>query len=222
VSRDLQQPVSFRPFMRQLIAFLLVTGRAGKHYIVDIMTWSKVSTRNGNSMLKMIDRCSILAQHKSAKAVIAGVFLCFQLGLDLLICQCACDISFAGTPSLLPYSSPYKHFFMVNLAVSTDPGLYDFRVFLVVFALSDFLLFTMFFSIAFMTCVSTLFAVRMQQSLFSIFMEKLSSSRKPLQAIRIGALFLRESRGIIHGLNCLSFSVPCVFRCQAGKATRFS
>src|SRR6266568_880911 len=106
-----QQSIPFRPFMREFIALVPITGRAGNYYIVNIMTRRKFRTGNMNNMIKIIDVRSIFALLEFVEAIIASILLRLQFRLNLLSRECAYDVSVERTPPLhLEPSSCAIHF----------------------------------------------------------------------------------------------------------------
>ena len=145
--------------MWELVILALIAGRTCKYNIIGVIAWSKISTRNGNSMIKVIDIRLVSALLKFAKAIIAGVVLGFQFALNLLYCQCSLKVSQTSAASLLvdtslgkvQGASPLmgllfplvnlfpmgiaivsrlcKHLFMVRSIVLQMPGAFPFAVF---------------------------------------------------------------------------------------------
>ena len=225
----LEQATAVRPFVGESIALAPIAVRTGKYHIVGIMTRGKFSTGNRNSMIEMIDIRSILALLKCAKAIIAGILLGSQLGLNVLHRQRSLDVSLPYMPFLLSNALPSKVLFAVTLIVLFLPiidfftmgGAIEHRIckhLFSVFLIIPFLVFSMSISIDFILLISTYLTTRIK-STSRMSMEELRSCGKPLQAF--GALLLRKINRK-HDLNCLSFSVPYFFCCQSGKATTFS
>lgn len=118
--------------MWELIILALIAVRTGKYNITSIIAWGKVSTRNGNCMIEMVDKRPIYALLKRAKAIIACVVLGFQFTDDLLHCQrtlktsqtsattLSVDTSLdkvQGAVSLVGLLFPLRDFIAVGIAV---------------------------------------------------------------------------------------------------------
>jgi len=86
----LEQSSALRPFMRQSRPFALVAMGASKDGIGHIMTRSRLWTRDGNRMVKVIDVATVAFLEMLA-AIVATVMLQTQLLLYLLIGQRARD-----------------------------------------------------------------------------------------------------------------------------------
>jgi hypothetical protein len=200
----LQQSPTLRPFMRESIAFPLIAGRASKHRMIDIMAWGKFRTGNRKSMIEMIDIRSILTPLKFAKAIITGMFLGFQFGLNMLHRQRSLKISLTYMPFHLRKTLmstilfavtlnilflPIHDFFMMGIVIERRVCKHLFSVLLII----PFVIFRIGISIGFILPISALFATWLQAT-SRMSLEELSSRGEPLQTFR--TLFLR---GIVLG-----------------------